>query len=168
MQVKFSLRLTKYYAMMYTVLIQTSLHEDVWGSGGIASHILNLSTRWWWVVCFTSCTPLIGGWMGPWLSLDTVANIKYPCPCQKLNPSHPACSLVTEVTELPQLQPHCLLPSFPHIFFEVAHLVSLQLSSMQENWQNCYIYIYVCVCMKGKLTISLRLVEYMKKNIYDP
>jgi len=29
------------------------LHEDVRGSGGIAPRILNLSTKWRWVVSFT-------------------------------------------------------------------------------------------------------------------
>jgi len=40
-----------------------------WGSGGIAPHILDLSTRWRWVVIFTSCsfTPR----EGPWYPLDT-------------------------------------------------------------------------------------------------
>jgi len=27
-------------------------YEDMWGSGGIATHILNLSTRWSWVDSF--------------------------------------------------------------------------------------------------------------------
>jgi len=29
-------------------------HEDIWGSRGIAPCILNLGSRWWWVVSFTS------------------------------------------------------------------------------------------------------------------
>jgi len=43
----------------------------------------------------------IGSWMGPWASLDAVARRKYPSPCQQVNPSSPAHSLVTTLTELP-------------------------------------------------------------------
>jgi len=37
---------------------QVLYHEDVWGSGGLAQHILNISTSWRWVGvscpgCFT-------------------------------------------------------------------------------------------------------------------
>jgi len=35
---------------MYPVLNHTASHQDVGGSGGIASCILKLSTRWRWVV----------------------------------------------------------------------------------------------------------------------
>jgi hypothetical protein len=51
------------------------LHEDVWGSGGIASNILELGIRWRWVINFTPRplypeewapgTHWIGGWVGP-------------------------------------------------------------------------------------------------------
>jgi len=35
---------------MYPVLNQVPCHEDVLGSGGIVPSILNLCTRWTWVV----------------------------------------------------------------------------------------------------------------------
>jgi len=38
---------------------------------------------------------LIGGWVGPWASLDMVAKRNNPCPCREYNPGHPAHSLVT-------------------------------------------------------------------------
>jgi hypothetical protein len=31
----------------------STTHQDIWGSGGTASHILDLGTRWRWVVSFT-------------------------------------------------------------------------------------------------------------------
>jgi len=42
-------------------------------------------------------TPGTRGWVGPRASLDVVAKMKNPCPCQ-----HPAHSLVTIQTELTQ------------------------------------------------------------------
>jgi hypothetical protein len=45
-----------------------------WGSGGIAPHILNLSTKWRWVVSFTPGVRAPGahfiGWVGPRASLQ--------------------------------------------------------------------------------------------------
>jgi hypothetical protein len=77
-------------------------HGDVWGSGGIAPHILNLGARWRWVVSFTHQplyslwkTPGIhwrGGWVVPKASLETVVKRKILNPCQELNPGCPACS----------------------------------------------------------------------------
>jgi len=74
-------------------------HEDVWRSGGIAPHVLNLNATWRWVVCFTlwllyssGKSPgihWIGGWVGPRASLDTVAKKKF-LTCWESNPGHPA------------------------------------------------------------------------------
>jgi hypothetical protein len=57
------------------VLYSAYGHEGVWGSGGVTTRILNLGTRWKWVVSFTSrplypwrspwCR-LIGSWVDPW------------------------------------------------------------------------------------------------------
>jgi len=44
-----------------------------------------------------------GGWVGPRTNLDTVAKRKNPSPCKKLNPNHPAYSLVI-LTQLPSLK----------------------------------------------------------------
>jgi hypothetical protein len=48
-----------------------------WESGGIEPHILDLGTRWRWVVSFTPWplypgTHWTGGWVGPRASLDVV------------------------------------------------------------------------------------------------
>jgi len=44
-------------------------HEDVWGSESIAPHILNLGTRWRWVVIFMP-QPLYPWGKSPWYPLD--------------------------------------------------------------------------------------------------
>jgi hypothetical protein len=70
-------------------------HEGVLKGGGIALRILDLGTRWRWVVSFTPQplytkegvpgTHSIGGWMGPRAGLDTVKR-KIPNPCRDSNP----------------------------------------------------------------------------------
>jgi len=95
------------------VLNQLPHHEDILGSGGIAPHNLNLSTKWTWMVSFTlwplypwakiSSTHCTGGWVGPKASLDAVARSKSTGPGLELNPNCPAHNLVTTVTELPWL-----------------------------------------------------------------
>jgi hypothetical protein len=84
------------------------------GSGGIAAHSLNLSTRWRLVVSFMPWhfhlqgervpgTHWIGGWVDPGVGVDMVVKRKIPCLCQELNLSLSACSLVTVLTVLPWL-----------------------------------------------------------------
>jgi hypothetical protein len=51
------------------VLNQAPRHEGVLGSGGIAPRILDLSTRWRWVVSFTP-RPLYPQGKSPWYPLD--------------------------------------------------------------------------------------------------
>jgi hypothetical protein len=56
-----------------------------WGSGGTAPHILDLSTRWRWVVSFTPRplthkerapgTDWIGSWVGPRAGVDTAVKL---------------------------------------------------------------------------------------------
>jgi hypothetical protein len=88
-KVKLSLCSTKHYAM-----------KTYCGSGGIAPRILNLDTRWRWVVNFTpralypqgkdpGTTNWIRGWVGPRAVLDTVAKRKIPSPRQEWNPRTP-------------------------------------------------------------------------------
>jgi hypothetical protein len=63
--------------------------------------ILNLGTRWGWVVSVaplprftpggrTPGTNWIGDWVGPRAGLDAGARRKIPCPCQGSNPGRPA------------------------------------------------------------------------------
>jgi hypothetical protein len=63
-------------------------HEDVWGSGDIPPHFLNLGTTWRGVVNFTlqphypqrkvPHSHYIGGWVGPGACIDAVAKRKIP------------------------------------------------------------------------------------------
>jgi hypothetical protein len=83
-------------------------HEDLWGNGGIVSCILNTGIRWRWVVSFMPWLlypwyPWIGGCAGPRAALDVKAKRKKSLPVLGIKPGHPACSLVTKLTELPQL-----------------------------------------------------------------
>jgi hypothetical protein len=69
-------------------------HEDVQGSGGIASRILDLGTRRRWVVSFTPLplhpgTHWISGWVSPIAGQDAVAKGKIPSPSRELNPGTP-------------------------------------------------------------------------------
>jgi hypothetical protein len=80
--VKLSVSLTNHHAM-----------KTYWGSGGIASRILDLGTRWRWVVSFTPrpLTPRerapgtnwIGGWVGPRAVLDAEVKRKITSPRRK-------------------------------------------------------------------------------------
>jgi hypothetical protein len=64
--------------------------KTYWWSGGIVPHLLDLGTRWKWVVSFTSQplypqrkspgTHWIGGWVGPRAVLDMVVKRKIPSP----------------------------------------------------------------------------------------
>jgi hypothetical protein len=88
---KFSMSLINY----------ASRHEDAWRNAGVAPPLLTSaldvgvqsaphpghfthgkrapSTHW------------IGGWLGPESGLDAVQKRIISCPCQELNPGHPAC-----------------------------------------------------------------------------
>jgi hypothetical protein len=89
-KVKLSLCLTKHQAM-----------KTYWGSGGIAPRILDLGTRWRWVVSFTSrerapVTHWIGGWLDPRAVLDTVVNGELPSPRRESNTRSPIVHLVAQ------------------------------------------------------------------------
>jgi hypothetical protein len=81
------------------VFNQAPRHEGVLGSGGIAPCILDLGTRWRWVVSFTPRSlypqgkslwcPLDRGWVGPRAVLDAVVKRKIPSPRQESNPRTP-------------------------------------------------------------------------------
>jgi hypothetical protein len=107
--------LTKYVVMdMYPLFNEVTSNEDVLGSGCIAPRILDLGTRWRWVVSFTPdrFTPgvrtpsihRIGCWVAPRSSLYAVARKKIPSlPLQGIEPRSPTPSLVAVLTELPQI-----------------------------------------------------------------
>jgi hypothetical protein len=87
--------------------------KTYWGSGGIAPRILDLGIRWKWVVSFTP-RPLYPRSKSPRHPLDLRlggppsrsgrgGEEKIPCSCRESNPSRLVRSLVTILTELPQL-----------------------------------------------------------------
>jgi hypothetical protein len=94
-----------------TFLIHHHVIKAYWMCGGIAPRILDLSTRWMWVVSFT-LQPLyprerapgkdwIGGWMDTTAGLDAAVKRKIPSLRRELNPKTPivqpvAPSLCTE------------------------------------------------------------------------
>jgi len=89
LKVKFSLCLTKYYAMKtYPALDKIPRHEDIWRSGSIAPRILKLGARWRcrWVSRPGSFKPVereagnhkTGDWLVLRAGLDTVARKKNP------------------------------------------------------------------------------------------
>jgi hypothetical protein len=74
---------------LFLCLINYELwHEDLCGSGGIAPIILDLDTRWRWLVSFSSqplysmgkrpLYPWIGAWVGPRTVLDEDKNLSLP------------------------------------------------------------------------------------------
>jgi hypothetical protein len=87
-KVKLSLCLTKHHAM-----------KTYWGSGCIAPLILDLGTRWRWVVIFTPGrftprerapgTHWMGGRVGLGAVLDAVVKRKIPSPRRESNPRTP-------------------------------------------------------------------------------
>jgi hypothetical protein len=95
------------------VLFSTEHHakKAYWGSGSIASHILDLATRWRWVVCFTP-QPIYSQEKSPWYPLDRrlggpqsrsvrggEQKNSQPLPGFEL-PDHPARSHTTEIWRL--------------------------------------------------------------------
>jgi hypothetical protein len=84
-KIKLSLFLTKLHAM-----------KTYWGSGGIALRILDLATRWRWMVSFTPRplyprerapgTHWIRGWVGLRAGLNAMVCRKIPSPCPDSNP----------------------------------------------------------------------------------
>jgi hypothetical protein len=94
-KVKLPLCLTKHHAM-----------KTYWRSGGIAPRILDLGTRWRWVVSFTP-RPLyprerapgahwIGGWVGPKAVLDAEVKRKIPSPRRESKPRTPNVQTVAQ------------------------------------------------------------------------
>jgi hypothetical protein len=66
-KVNLCLCLTKHHTIK--TYAQLPRHEDVWSSGGIAPHILNLGIKWKWVVSFTFRPPWF--WENSHLKLES-------------------------------------------------------------------------------------------------
>jgi hypothetical protein len=108
-KVKFSLCLANYHTM-----------KTYWGSEGIAPSILNLNTRWRWVVSFTPRPLYLRGKSTRYPLVRRLGGSQSRsgrggeeeksnnCPCRELNPNRPTRSLVSIQTELPRLQPDCI------------------------------------------------------------
>jgi hypothetical protein len=84
----------------FSICLIKHFHEDVWGSGCTVPPILDLGTRWRWLISFTVRllyprgnspyrTHWKGGRVGPRASLDAV-NRNISCPCLESNPGRPA------------------------------------------------------------------------------
>jgi hypothetical protein len=105
------------------LLTEHNTMEAYWSSGGIAPRILDLGTRWRWVVSFTPRSIYaqrknpgshwIGGWVGPRAGLDAVLLPGLESPI-----IHPVAQHYT--TELPRL----LLCSLKLSFLSVPVMVS--------------------------------------------
>jgi hypothetical protein len=68
--------------------------KTYWVNGGIATRILDLGTRWRWVVSFTPregapSTHWIGGWVSPSAVLNAAVKRKIPRPRRESNPRTP-------------------------------------------------------------------------------
>jgi hypothetical protein len=98
---KLSLCLTKYHTIKtYPLLNYASHHKDVLGSGGMAPRILNLSTKWRWVVSFTP-RPLYCRGKSPRHPLDRrLDGPQSLIWTWRWEENTPARSLVTTLTEL--------------------------------------------------------------------
>lgn len=87
------------------VLKQALRYADVWRSGWISPHILNLGTRSRWVVSFqplslcpigkNPSTHLRGGWVGFRVDLDVIVKRGDLLPCRESSSGRPTCSLDT-------------------------------------------------------------------------
>jgi hypothetical protein len=106
----------------------TTRHEGAWGERRyIHQLILDLGTRWGWVISVTRRprfspgertpgTHCTGGWVGPSAGLDTEARGKILRLCRRSNLDHPVVQPVARhwLTELPSS--HNLTPTFLQIF----------------------------------------------------
>jgi len=77
LKVKLSLCLNKHHVMMMYLLLMKHHAMKYWGSGGIASHILNRGCRWRWVVSFT-LRPLYLRGKSPRHPLDKLGGVLDP------------------------------------------------------------------------------------------
>jgi len=99
-KVNFSQCLTKYHAM-----------KTYFGNGGIATLILNLGTRWSWVISFTPRLlflryPLVRRLSGPQSHSapdGEEENISHQFPYRELKPGRPARNLVSILNKLQRL-----------------------------------------------------------------
>jgi hypothetical protein len=117
------------------------------GEWRYSSAVLDLSTRWRWVVSFMP-QPLypqvksphwIEGWMGSRAALGAVKKMEISCPCRQSNPGRPDNSLVTMLTIVPiscywctcpMLQPFIKIVHFLHIFSRVFSLYDSSCSAV--------------------------------------
>jgi hypothetical protein len=115
-------------------------------SGDTDPRILNLGTRWRWVVSFTlrplylqeeaSCTHWIGGWVGTRAGLDAVTRRNHPILRRESNPCCPSRSLVTILTELSRIFVHTRLISLFVVMFYLIrrYITSTQNIASSDNW----------------------------------
>jgi hypothetical protein len=90
------------------ICLYTCCEKAYRGRGGIALLILNLSTRWKWMVSLTpGCflpweeapdRHLRKGCVGPTVSLGILEKEKISRPCQDANPAHSTVTMLTELS----------------------------------------------------------------------
>jgi hypothetical protein len=88
-----------------------------WGSGGIVPRILDLGSRWRWVISFTPRplypqgkspgTHWIGGWVAPRAVLGAVVKRKIPSPRRESNPRTPINTCYGDGTTVPRILNLC-------------------------------------------------------------
>jgi hypothetical protein len=153
---------------MSLCLIEHHAIKTYWGCGGIAPRILDLGTRWRWVVSFTTRplyprerspgTHLIGSWVGPRAVRKAVVKRKIRSPSRKSNPRTPIVQSVAqrppssnaEVTEW-------VIPPFPN--------TPSWRSARLKHRDNFTFYLYCSSinrkCRVHKANNSLRAVQEM-------
>jgi len=154
-KVKLSLCLTKSHVVKTCPLLNSApRHEDLWVSGGIAPRILNLGTRWRWVVSFAPQPlypqgksprfPLVRRLGGPQSRSGWGGEQKdfFIALCRKLKPGLPTRSIVIILTEPLRFLLNGRLSVIPlGIYFKLDKWISLN-----------YVYVFkenVTLCSRG-------------------
>jgi hypothetical protein len=158
-KVKLSLCLTKNHPLnAYPSLSQWSHHEDILGEWGIAPRILNLGTRWRWVVSLTP-RPLYSQVKRPrnpepigyeaglasepeWSRWRRERNTSLPL--RKTNPGRPARSLVIILSELSRLPAKCCVMRIAYQSLRFHSNWSVVTGWMKLGQSGVYKRIYKC------------------------
>jgi hypothetical protein len=131
-----------------------------WGSGGTAPCILELGTRWRWMVSFTRRPPYPQG-KSPWYQLDRrlgglqnrsgCGDEKFPAPAGTRNPGHPARSLALYRWAIPAL----LLLDFLVVSAGESETVCYRIQFVLQSYANSSFQRYE---KKGKIVPVLNQV----------
>jgi hypothetical protein len=157
-------------------------HENVLGSGGIAQRILNLGTRWRWVISFTlrplysrkeSPVPigLEAGWASELVWTGGRREISLPCTCWGSNLDCPPRSLVAILTELPWLLERLTVAQLVQkfsAFYEIRSFIAVFTKAHHSNlsWGRCIqckaaylVSVSVSVSVRCNLMLSSQIAQ---------